>query len=405
MPKIIDAPGLVWKPRKGGVEARWQARTDLVKRGYTPKSKRVWSGTEAELTPTVAAIIQDACHSLQSEMLVWGRGGIQFDPGPFDGTVHGLICSYMSDPDSGFRKLRFHSRKYYNTLCRRIDIDQGDKLISELKARQIKHWHETFTDKGQVAMGHGVMTMFRTLLSFGMTMLEDDDCTKLSVSLSKMRFTMSKPRNERLTAEQVIAIRAEAHRRGLPSMALAQALQFECIMRQKDIIGEWVPKDEHGPPSDILAEGHRWIRGLRWQEIDRESILTHVTSKKQKEVTIDLKNSPMVLEEFRLLGELPSNGPVVVHEKTGLPYKPDSFRHLWRKIATAVGVPKTVRNMDSRAGAISEATDAGAELEHVRHAATHSDIGMTQRYSRGGTEKIVNVQLARNAHRNKRGTS
>jgi len=57
--------------------------------------------------------------------------------------------------------------------------------------------------------------------------------------------------------------------------------------------------------------------------------------------------------------------------------------------------------MDSRAGAISEATDAGADLEHVRHAATHSDIAMTQRYSRGSVEKVENVQRLRTKHRNK----
>jgi len=57
--------------------------------------------------------------------------------------------------------------------------------------------------------------------------------------------------------------------------------------------------------------------------------------------------------------------------------------------------------MDSRAGAISEATDAGADLEQVRHAATHSNISMTQRYSRGAEGKIETVQLARIEHRNK----
>jgi site-specific recombinase XerD len=60
--------------------------------------------------------------------------------------------------------------------------------------------------------------------------------------------------------------------------------------------------------------------------------------------------------------------------------------------------------MDSRAGAISEATDAGADLEHVRHAATHSDISMTQRYSRNSVEKVANVQHKRASHRNKSGT-
>ncbi len=70
-------------------------------------------------------------------------------------------------------------------------------------------------------------------------------------------------------------------------------------------------------------------------------------------------------------------------------------------VAELAGIPRTVRNMDSRAGAISEATDAGADLEHVRHAATQSDIAMTQRYSRGSVEKVAGVMAQRTAHRNK----
>jgi len=65
-------------------------------------------------------------------------------------------------------------------------------------------------------------------------------------------------------------------------------------------------------------------------------------------------------------------------------------------------VPKTTFNMDSRAGGITEATEAGADIEHVKHAATHSDISQTQRYSRGATEKIAEVQKKRNEHRFRR---
>jgi hypothetical protein len=60
--------------------------------------------------------------------------------------------------------------------------------------------------------------------------------------------------------------------------------------------------------------------------------------------------------------------------------------------------------MDSRAGAITEATDAGATLEETRHAATHSDTKMTQRYSRGSSDKIAAVMKKRIEHRNKKGT-
>ena len=102
---------------------------------------------------------------------------------------------------------------------------------------------------------------------------------------------------------------------------------------------------------------------------------------------------------------LPASGPIIINEKTATPYTQSLFRKNWRKIADQCGVPKSVKNMDSRAGAITEATEAGADLHHVQHAATHSDIAMTQRYSRGQAEKIASVQHIRVAHRNKSGTS
>lgn len=37
--------------------------------------------------------------------------------------------------------------------------------------------------------------------------------------------------------------------------------------------------------------------------------------------------------------------------------------------------------------------------DHVRQAATHSDISQTQRYSRNATHKIATVQAKRLAHR------
>jgi site-specific recombinase XerD len=95
---------------------------------------------------------------------------------------------------------------------------------------------------------------------------------------------------------------------------------------------------------------------------------------------------------------------VIANDRTGLPWSAHYFREVWRKIARQVGIPDTVRSMDTRSGAITEATDAGAQLEDVRHAATHSDISMTQKYSRGSADKTAKVMQMRAAHRNKSGT-
>lgn len=396
-PKLEETPGIVWRPMKDDRwEARWYCRSDLAKKGFRPSSMRVWLGTEAELTDAAIGYIQNRAQSLQSEMLTWGRGGITF--GSFDGTISALANCYQTDPDSPYHKVRYVSRRYYAVLLDRLVSGHGHELIADIKGRHALRWYEEWSHNDtKPTMGHQMMGMLRTIVNFGMTILEDGECARLSAVLSKMKFKTGKARTERLTAEQATAIRKRAHELGHHSLALAQAFQFDCILRQKDVIGEWVPLEEPGL-SDVTDKQVKWLRGLRWEEIDENLVLRHVTSKRNKLVEIPLSHAPMVMEEIGLIGRKAS-GPIVVMESSGRPWHAMWFRKVWRDIANDCGIPKSVRNMDSRAGAISEATDAGADLEHIRQAATHSDIAMTQRYSRGDADKTKNVLLKRVEHR------
>lgn len=324
-------------------------------------------------------------------------------------TLAALILSYRTDRDSPYRKLRYHTRQHYDTLCKRLGNDLGHWRLDKISTREILHWNEEI-QKDHLPLSHALVGMLRTVVNFGAALLELPECEKLSFKLSKMRFPMAKPRKQHLTAAQAALIRAHAHHRGRPSIALAQAIQFEGMLRQKDVIGEYVPVSE--PGDGIIFGDWKWMRGIVWEEIDQDFVLRHITSKRQKPVTIDLKLAPMVVEELHLaigqnaIGGLqrdkfPASGPVVFCETTLQPWIAGEFRRWWRKLKKEVGIPDSVRNMDSRAGAITEATDAGAELEHVRHAATHSDIAMTQKYSRGAEDKIANVQRLRIEHRSK----
>jgi len=151
----------------------------------------------------------------------------------------------------------------------------------------------------------------------------------------------------------------------------------------------------------------KWITGLRWERIDENLVLRHVTSKRNKKIEIDLKLAPMVMEEFQIMfgstdrAAMPASGPVILCEVNAWPYYNTEFRRKWRKLANAAGIPKTIKNMDTRAGAITEATDLGVDIEWVRQAATHSNIAQTQNYSRGSTQKIAGVMMLRAKGRNK----
>ena len=133
---------------------------------------------------------------------------------------------------------------------------------------------------------------------------------------------------------------------GLHSIARAQALQFDCRLKQRDVIGEWVPLSEPGD-SYVTWEGRKWLRGIRWEEIDANRVLRHIASWGQKEIEIDLKEAPMVMQEFGD-GEWPKRGPVITAEATGKPWVGVEFRRMWRTVARAVGVPDDVKNMHVR---------------------------------------------------------
>lgn len=410
--RVKSAPGLKWrKLENGDYEARWRCRSDLIQRSdfknFNIKSMKLWTGA-SDPTKEEWDFISDTCSQLQSEMLVWAKGGITGSI-EFDGTISGLIHCYRTDPDSKYKKpgkLRYASRVNYDAIMGLIEREYGSEYVCNLKGRIIQRWYDAWAGTGKISVAYAKIRMLRMLFKFGTAILEDPECARMTAVLSEMSFEMGKPRTSFLTAAHANLIRAKAHEMGRHSIALAQAFQFELMLRQKDVIGEWIPMSEPGV-SDVIdtPRGLKWLRGIRWEEIDQNLVLVHVTSKRNKEITVNLNNAPMVMEELgRLKEERPASGPVVLYELHQAPYSAAQFRRVWREVADACGVPKSVRNMDSRAGAITEASDAGAALEHIRHAATHSDIAMTQRYSRGAEEKIAQVQKLRVASRNKAGT-
>jgi len=329
-------------------------------------------------------------------------------------TIGKLIAAYQTERVSTYHKLRHHVRKNQATLLRRIDARHGSAGLATLRKRHLMEWHMDWSEGGKVAMGHSFVAMMRTLVGFGADVLDDDECLRLSAVLHRYKVPQAEPTLTFLTADQADAVRAVAHVNfGWHMIALGQAIQFELVLRQKDVIGEWVPESE---PGDALFRhgGQKWMRGLIWQEIDDKLILRHKTSKKQKVLEVDLKLAPMVVEELqRLAGDeplidgdtvnrslLPATGPVVYCETNGLPWSSNEYRRKWRLVANEAGVPKEVKNMHSRHGGITEADMAGADIEHTKHAATHSSSDQTRRYSRGSAnEKIAGVQKLRAAHR------
>jgi hypothetical protein len=287
-----------------------------------------------------------------------------------------LITLYKTNKDAGYLKARYRTRLNYDSLLKRIN-EVADKKLAGLKAQDIRDLYDQWMEGGKTATARGLVTMLRQLFSFGANVLGDGQCERLAGILHHMRFPMAKPRVARLSVQNVMEIIRIARDKGFWSIALAQAFQFECGLRQKDVIGEWVPYAEPGSRDTIDEEmGTKWLRGLQWSDIDQKTMmLRHRTSSKGKDIEVDLQRAPMVMEGLKKLG-FRASGPIIVEETTGLPYRVHKFRRCWREIATAAGVPKGVFNMDTRAGtkgAIDAGASNGEKYAPRNHSPEHGD--------------------------------
>jgi hypothetical protein len=266
-------------------------------------------------------------------------------------TLKQLIDSYRSDLDSPFQKLRYQVRIKQGRTFDRISEKYGHHQVRGIKAPTLLYWYKVSGSGGRTAAANEMIARLRALFKFGFTLLEDPECRRLAEILRESRFSTQGPRFVQLTAEHVQAIRRTAREHfGWYSIALVQAFQFELRLGQKDVIGEWVPVGEPGS-SDVEIHGRKWLRGLRWSDIDKNLILRHTTGSSGRPIEVDLKKAPMVLAEFNALGldilALPTSGPIIINDVTGLPWSTTEFRRKWRLVAKKAGVPDVVKNRDS----------------------------------------------------------
>jgi len=286
---------------------------------------------------------------------------------PFDGTFSSLVRHYRVDSGSPYFKLQMKVRKNYDLTINKLMLQMGHERISDLSAAKIQSLYDGWKAGGKISTAHGFIAKVRLLASFGTTALNDDACAKLSIILNKMEFELPHVRTERLTADQATAIRAKAHEMGRPSIALAQALQFDLKLKQVEVIGDWVPVSEAGQPdSDTIWNEEKWIRGLRWDEIDERLVLRRPVNWREpdgEKFAADLKDYPMVKEELEQVNLSSRNGAVVICEWTGKPWKQNEFRRWWRKVADEANIPKEVKNMDNRPDPVR--TGRFADFEEV----------------------------------------
>lgn len=384
-------PGLRRMKRKTGrVDFYWICGEDAARKGYPVKTVALPSSWEL---PQLSA----RCVILQQELRQWLANRAPERTHAPAGTVSWLCRSFETDEASPFHELRPDTRRFYSKYAQQLVDMAGDQQLDDVTGSEVRRWYREWEKaKGKRSAYAGIQTL-RRVVSYGCE-LRNTASFDLAKMLERMEFKAPRARKMRPTHEQITAVRAAAHEAGRPSIALAVALQFELGLRQKDVIGEWRRlKAGEQAPGAITDNGWIWDWGLTWNHISARRLLQKPTSKSNGEEIAehDLNLHPQILAELppRLVG------PIVVDERSGLPWRASHFSHTFRKIARAAGWPDGLWNMDSRAGAVSEAFDAGADPVDVMRTATHTQMTTTMLYARGAVVQSSRVAELRAARR------
>lgn len=332
-------------------------------------------------------------------------GGI--DLPRYDGTVLSACQLYQRHPQSRFGKVKSNTRKSYADSLKIIEATVGARLIHKLTILDVGTWYEDWRAPAKpggperVDRAHNTVAVFRTVLRF-CAALRLPGCKVLADELALVKFERGSAREEQMTyrhATTFIRHALDMGARGvIPadralSMAIGTAAQFELLLRQKDIIGEW---------SDTAIDA-TWTGFFTWDRIPgwRWRMKTS-KSKYRQAAEFDLTRYSLL---FPLLDQVPhaERTGAIVKGEHGLPVRERSYRKWFRQISRAAGIPDEVWNMDTRAGGATEAEESGAAIEAIQSAMTHSKKETTLRYIRTRSTKIADVADARSKKRKAEG--
>lgn len=339
----------------------------------------------------------------------------------YDGTVYGACQIYQRHPRSRFHSVKANTRKSYTDSLKVIETTVGRRLIRNVTIFDVQHWYDQWRKPAEpggperIDRAHNAVGMLKTVLRFNAA-LRRKDCRQLVDDLEQatsiVRFERGGAREVEMTfamAGAFVRTALEQERKGiLPpgrglAMAIGVAAQFELLVRQKDVIGEWGPTrlDARRPDGIAVLESgdETWAGYFTWEAIPgwRWRMKTS-KSKYRAAAEFDLTRYTLLHPLLDAVPPAARTGAIVKGEH-GLPIRERSYRKWFRPIARAAGIPDEVWSMDARAGGATEAEEAGAALDAIQGAMTHTKTDTTLRYLRKRSTKIATVADARAAKR------
>ncbi|CAN7383538.1 hypothetical protein LJR220_003409 [Bradyrhizobium sp. LjRoot220] len=399
----------------GGREAWWYAAKRAAKRGYHPKTMRLYGDLES--LRDVEAMF-GRCNTLWAEMQDWIESG-EVDNRPiYDGTVGSLLNCYFKDPKSPYHDNRYNTQRGYSSWGAALKRVAGARRISALVGNDLREWHRNVRKPRQgrpprERLAKAIIQMMRIALVYGKG-AGLDDCAKLYAMIEDMEFRsendekrIGQPKKKKKVAmnyAQAEAIvrtgLARGTRRGR-SVALATAAQFEFTVSQIDAIGYWMPA-QHIPVEAgmILRGGKLWRPGLRFEDF-AEGLLDLSRLKTGRSAIFDVNEYPLFQLALSAVPEAERTGPLVT-DTDGDPIRYRVFYGMYRDVAEEAGVPAEVWSSRARHGGGTEARASGAPIDDIADHMQKSDIEGTRRdYIVGNVETTRRVARKRVASRPK----
>lgn len=364
--------------------------------------------------------ISALCRSHTARLMAWLDNPQTAEPEPqarYDGTVGSLCRIYKFHPKSRFHRVKHNTRRFYAAYLDLIEATVGKRIVPKVDIFTCEHWYDAWRkpaeDGGEerIDRAHDAISVFRMVVNFCARLKFPGRvaCQELARDLEGVEFEKGGAREQEMTYAYVLAFITAADelgRKGIVPAHRARGLsigvtaQFELLLRQKDIIGEWAPAAVARFPkgASLLRQANEiWGGFFTWENIPgwRWRMKTS-KSKYRAAADIDLTRYKLLLPLLEAVPHDERTGAIVKGEH-GLPARESTYRKDFRAIARAAGIPDEVWSMDSRAGGATEADESGAAIDDIRGALTHSSTGTTVRYiaRRGETKKIANVADAR----------
>lgn len=386
----LYAPGISWSGRF----AYWKPPAKYLKAGYEITRVRLEPGARDDALAPARA---QQCRDLTREMVRWYEGEMQAISPDSWGY---LIGRYKSDEYSPFQTVKQNTRDNYNWLLSIWEASIGEVALSDTNYEFIKGLEGAMKSKGRsTSYIRRMFTMMRGVVSYGAN-IDLPHCERIHNMLSRIRIKTPPKRSIAPTRDQALAVIAEAGRAGDYAFQLGYSLQWWFALRAVDVRGQWLKSTD---TSGICRNGQRWQDGLTWDMIseDLKTIRKVISKTEGSDGMVRVYDLSPLPELTDLLSRTPREariGPVIVSERTGLPYSVYSWSHTFRRHARVAGVPDEVLMMDARAGAITDGQKLGIGKDDLQATAGHADGSTTELYMRGRdqvTDKVVKLRVGK----------